>query len=440
MSEAAAQAGADKEQQEILRVFQEIDADGSGDIDAEELVGALKALGMDVNVEASSSVLQQYTKSDSLDLKQFAALVQAIKQALGQTWQAPDAVAGGVAPSDADHDDDADPNDSSEDGRVSAFESFTVLLAEALTVARSEVIAAKVPISGYGRVNSAFDTIKPKIVKMGSEMLQRELSSLRTSASEALEALKRSMDEQRIAEVAEKVGAVEAQRDAAVAIAEEARAAAAAQAQAAQAEVETVLSRRSGAQELVEKVEAELVASEEKRVAAELRSDRLEEKVARFEAKQQAIHDEWESSLLASLKLCTLKPRKDAVGAQPDSKAHGVFKRQPRSVGDQLKAEMEAHKKDHYGAKAASLLAVYEEAKQAASAVRKRERDEAAEALSALAAEKDAEEVRLVGMVQEREQQLGLKDKEVAAVMRLKAAEEAKVEALHEKLSTVHPS
>ena len=335
MSEAAAQAGADKEQQEILRVFQEIDADGSRDIDAEELVGALKALGMDVNVEASSSVLQQYTKSDSLDLKQFTSLVQAIKQALGPTSQAPDAVAGGVAPSDADHDDDAGHNDSS-DGRVSAFESFTVLLAEALTVARSEVIAAKVPISGYGRVNSAFDSIKPKIIQMGSEMLQRELSSLRTSASEALEALRRSMDEQRIAEVAEKVGAVEAQRDAAVAIAEEARAAAAAQAQAAQAEVETVLSRRTGAQELVEKVETELAASEEKRVAAEQRSDRLEEKVGRMEAKLQAIHDEWESSILASLKLCTLKPRKDAVAQ--DSKAH-AFKRQPRSVGDQLKAE-----------------------------------------------------------------------------------------------------
>ena len=84
---AAAQAEAEKEQQEILRVFNEIDEDGSGDIDAAELKGALKALGLDVDVQASKSVLQKYTESDTLDLKEFGALVQALQKSLGKTWQ-----------------------------------------------------------------------------------------------------------------------------------------------------------------------------------------------------------------------------------------------------------------------------------------------------------------------------------------------------------------
>ena len=43
---------------------------------------------------------------------------------------------------------------------------FTEHLAEALAAAQAEVIAAKVPISGYGRVEDNFDHLKPLIVQL----------------------------------------------------------------------------------------------------------------------------------------------------------------------------------------------------------------------------------------------------------------------------------
>ena len=138
----------------------------------------------------------------------------------------------------------ADDGAVSSGGGASALESFAAQLTEALAEARADMIAAKVPVAGHGRVNSAFELLEPRILRMCAATLELELGSLRASSAAELEAQRAALDEQRVAEVAEKVGAVEAERDGLVAAAEEAKAAAeraameaqAAQAQAAQAQ------------------------------------------------------------------------------------------------------------------------------------------------------------------------------------------------------------
>lgn len=321
-------------------------------------------------------------------------------------------------------------------GTELANETFNTLLSEALADAQAAVMAAKVPISGYGRVKDAFEHLRPLISKLCSDLVTAELVSLRRSSSEALEAQRVAMEEQRIAEVTQTLERVTAERDLAVSEAETARAVAEAAAAAATEQYETLLKREDGSEMLIAKSEAELAACEEKLAAATARGDKSVEQLTRAEERLKGISDEWEEKLAESLELCTLKSKKELPKTDEQKGRVGRVSRErgePLGAGsikhtqrNELK-QLGPHRsqmwselgEDQYGGKLALLLAAYEEARTTVSEARKQDQEEAAVAVAAQVAQKEEAEKLWEARVREVEQQLRAKDQEKAGVQKL---------------------
>ena len=200
---------------------------------------------------------------------------------------------------------------SAEDEAARPLDVFTEHLAEALAAAQAEVIAAKVPISGYGRVKDSFDHLKPLIVQLTSQLVASELASLRAASDAALAAQRAQLSQQHELEHGSQISAIAAERDRLVAAAVEACEVAEAEAKVFKEQYETVLHRRDGAQDLIEELEASVAEEKGKLENEQARVAKLEEKLGRLEGRLKAVAEEWEAELGSVLEGCTLKTKRE---------------------------------------------------------------------------------------------------------------------------------
>ena len=98
------------------------------------------------------------------------------------------------------------------------------------------------------------------------------------------------------------------------------------------------MNRSSSTEEIIQKVENALKVCEEKLAKATTRNAKLEDKM-----KKEA--EEWAAAVSGSLDNCTLKAKKDPTIQEATT---GIFKKQQRSVGEQLKKAIDHL--DSYGA------------------------------------------------------------------------------------------
>ena len=106
----------------------------------------------------------------------------------------------------------------------------------------------------------------------------------------------------------------------------------------AKAEVQRIMQRSSSTEEIINKVENAPKVCEEKLAKATARNAKLEDKM-----KKEA--EEWAAAVSESLDNCTLKAKKDPTVQEATT---GIFKKQQRSVGEQLKRAIDHF--DSYGA------------------------------------------------------------------------------------------
>ena len=131
----------------------------------------------------------------------------------------------------------------------------------------------------------------------------------------------------------ERVAALTAERDEQLRQALEREKAAIEAEREARAEYAALVSRRSQADELLAQAEGQLESFRG-------RLQKMEAKANRLETQQQEADAEWEKYLSECLAECTLKPKKDQ--ATLDSTTY-QWKRQQRTVGEQLRESLEPH-------------------------------------------------------------------------------------------------
>ena len=107
-----ARGGGGMDAASVKAAFDAFDIDCTGDIDAKELRGALKKLGMDVNARDTEAVLRRYVTGgkQTLSLHDFDKLVHDLRAYTGKDHVAPVSAARSTAPPASAHDSTVDPN------------------------------------------------------------------------------------------------------------------------------------------------------------------------------------------------------------------------------------------------------------------------------------------------------------------------------------------
>lgn len=277
---------------------------------------------------------------------------------------------------------------------AAASESFLSALHDALAEAEAEVVAAKVPIAGLGRVKGSFSKLRTILDERTGTLVNTALASLQDASNEALTAQRTELGALHDLALAAKEAELLSKREELVSSAEERRAAAEAAAAEAKGQYEALLNRRDHTTELVDK----LAESEEKLEKAHAKIESIEAKLQAKEAKLKQVGEEWEHGLESALKKCTLRPlgtkepgssklpggagsssnsaegggvgsgsygsrRKSMSLREPDDPAFGGSIKAPpqRTAGEQIKEAVGGIK--GYGAKLAHIAAIYEERK-----------------------------------------------------------------------------
>ena len=246
--------------------------------------------------------------------------------------------------------------------------AFLALASEEAAEGVREVIACKVPLASYGRVQDVFKKFQKAVCDSATAMLRAELADIERAsrqreaeARDNLDAAHKSSFEERLAsvtaELAEKVTAAEA-REA-----------------TAKEQYNTIVNRRSKSEELLEKAEAKLQQLEEEMDKEEKKGAKLTETNEKLQQRMKVHEEEWGEQLTLALSECTMKSIK--VTSVLDEKTRTFKKKQINST-DQVKAELDALKTP--GAQLRHLVRLYEKAikKATGEQVKAKEASEAA--------------------------------------------------------------
>lgn len=223
-----------------------------------------------------------------------------------------------------------------------------------------EVIAAKVPLSSYGRVRDALENLRKSLNGRAKELLTQELDELRKVALGLASTEKAKLQ---VAQSAEAAGEAKVEE-----LSQELKAATEAKV-AAEAALKYISERSAAPLAAIQKAEDSIAATERKLSTAKTKISKLEEQA-------RESHDEWESHLIECLRKCSIQMKggQENALADPRKKDFGAaaiyFDNAIAKIGG------------GFGAKLAYLVGKYEEAKEAAVGKRVEERKLATQALA----------------------------------------------------------
>ena len=174
-----------------------------------------------------------------------------------------------------------------EEGNSHFLSTFHEFIVDIVDNCQREVLAAKVPLTSYGRVHSALEEVKKKLTGSAQELLTAEFTQLRTGALESLNAQREAIETRNKANMQSEMDPILSSADERVADAQAKQA-------EAEAKAERLQERFSAPDALMTKLEEDLVQA----------TDRI----AQIQAKLNAVEGDWGTSYPEALAECTVPP------------------------------------------------------------------------------------------------------------------------------------
>ena len=267
--------------EKLKGTFDAFDADCSGEMSTEEITRMLRSLGVTAAPE-KIEVLMREADTDGSGEVSFDEFFEAMKR----SDEFAELFTAAAHPADV-----AKSMEQANERFLSTFNEFVV---DSLAGCQNEVLAAKVPLSSFGRVKSALDTVKSRLAGTAQQLLTAELTELRTKAIESLNAQRAQMDAAAKIVLASAVeGATREALAQAAATAELLR--------TAEAEIDWLRERSAKPEAIIAGLESELATQ-----GAELA--RVSDKLAKVEARSARSETDWKEGYQKALALSTVPP------------------------------------------------------------------------------------------------------------------------------------
>ena len=164
----------------LKATFDSFDADHSGSVSTEEITEMLQSLGVKSDPEQITSIVKAADTDGNgeIDFEEFYA-------AMASSDFAEMIIA-------ASH--PADVARSLEEANAHFLTSFDAFVLDTLESCQREVLAAKVPLTSYGRVKSALDTVKVHLTGTARALLTEEFANIRKTALDSLNVQRTQLD------------------------------------------------------------------------------------------------------------------------------------------------------------------------------------------------------------------------------------------------------
>ena len=260
----------------LKRVFDMFDIDGDGEITREELCTMIETLHIDMPKETVLNLMRS-VDTDGNGTVDFEEFTDAMKEGKGAEFA--ELVTTASFPVEVCK--------ILEEGNARFLSTFQDYVVEIVDDCRAEVLAAKVPLTSYGRVHTALGEVKRQLEGTAQELLATEFAHLRTGALESLNAQKESIEARNRAHIQSIVDPIRSEAEARIADADRRCA-------EAVAEKERLLTRFSEPDATMHRLQGEISSAMER--------------VAELEAQLKTNEEDWRTAYPKALKVSSLAP------------------------------------------------------------------------------------------------------------------------------------